>query len=285
MIRELLWKEWRENRWKYAALWLVFNAPVLILTLLIGLIPAVRTPFADLSDKTFMKYLPLPLGEGFLVVSVFLLATAFVAAATFRPELEDKSVFFMFEQPVSRKRYVAAKLLYGAFHVALAVCFAMLLAPAAVYAMMLISGKVTLAGSSAAFGAIRGAAARATLWCSLVSVAAFTGSALISALVPRWWLTTACAILFVLLFGYFVLGDNRFFAGAGFFDFVPTDGKTMNVSAGFGSGSAQWLTVSDVFPMPTTFAPWKLVPVLTATVLIAVFSAGVALAYERKELK
>ena len=222
MIRELLWKEWRENRWKYATLWLVFNTPVLILTLLIGLSPTARIPFADLSDKTVMKYLPLPLGEGFLVASIFLLATAFVAVATFRPEIEDKAVFFVFEQPVSRTRYVTAKLLIGACHVTLAACFAILLAPAVVYSLMLISGKVTIVGSSGIFGAIMGAAARAMPWCSLVSLVAFTGAALISTVVPRWWLATVCAILFILLFGYYVHGDSRFSVGSDFFAFAPT---------------------------------------------------------------
>ncbi len=151
---------------------------------------------------------------------------------------------------------------------------------------MLISGKVTLAGSAVAFGAIMRAAARALPWCSLVSLVAFTGSALISTLVPRWWLATLCAILFLVLFGYCLNADSRFFAGDEFFDFAPTIGeKTMSVSAGFGTGTTQWLTVSDVFPMPTTFAPWKWLPVLTVTLLIALFSAGVAVVYDRKELK
>ena len=263
MIRELFWKEWRENRWKYATLWLVFNAPVLILTLMLGLSHWARLPFADLSDKTVMKYLPLSLGEGYLVASIFLLATALVAVAAFRPEIEDKAVIFLSEQPVSRRRYVAAKLLYGAGQVTLAVCFAILLAPAVVYALMLISGKVTVAGSAAVFGAIMGAAARALLWCSLVSLVAFTGSALISTLVSRWWLATICVILFLLLFAYCLSGDSRFLAGDEFFDFAPTIGdKTMSVSAGFGTGTTQWLKVSDVFPMPTTFAPWKWLPCL-----------------------
>jgi ABC-type transport system involved in multi-copper enzyme maturation permease subunit len=284
MIRKLLWKEWRENRWKYATLWLVFNAPILILAAVIGLFPVSRTPFADLTDRTVMKYLPLPLGEGFLVVSIFLLATAFVAAATFRPEVENQTVFFMFEQPVSRRRYVAAKLLISLCHLALAVCVAILLAPAAAYAMMLIGGKVTLAGTIPAFRATIGAAARATLLCSLISLVAFTGSALIAALMPRWWLTTVCAILFILLFGYVVQGDNPFFAGNGFFDFASSlDGGTMSVSAGF--GSAQWLNVSGPFPMPTTFAPWRPLPVLASTLLLALFSFGLAVVYERKELK
>jgi hypothetical protein len=251
----------------------------------IALIPAARIPFADLSDKTVMKYLPLPLVEGFLVASIFLLATAFVAIATFRPEIEGKEMFFLFEQPVSRGRYVAVKLLNGACHVTLAVCCAILLAPAVVYALMLISGKITLAGTAATFGSILGTAARAMLWCSLVSLVAFTGSALISTLMPRWWLATASAILFVVVFGYWVHGDGRFSAGGDFFAFAPdTPNQSMSVSANVGSGATQWLTVSDVFPMPTNFAPWKWLPLLTGTLLIALFSAGVAAVYERKEL-
>jgi ABC-type transport system involved in multi-copper enzyme maturation permease subunit len=285
-MRKLLWKEWRENRWKYAMLWLVFNAPVLVVTLLIALLPAARAPFADLSDATVMKYLPLALGEGFLVVSIFLLATAFVAVATFRPEIEEQTVFFLFEQPVSRRRYVAAKLLNGGLHVAFAVCFAILFAPALVYALMLMSGKVSLAGSASAFGGIMGAAARATLWCSLVSLVAFAGAALISTLAPRWWLATIGAILVVVLLGYFVQADNRLFAGGDFFDFAPTtDGRTMSVTVGLGSGTNHWLTVSDVFPMPHKFAPWRWLPLLTSAILLGLFSAGIAAVYERKELK
>jgi len=61
MIRQIAWKEWRENRGKYAALWLVFNLPKLAITLMLAVSRAARTPFADLSNQTFMKYLPVPL--------------------------------------------------------------------------------------------------------------------------------------------------------------------------------------------------------------------------------
>ncbi|HTS61232.1 MAG TPA: hypothetical protein VMH28_04365 [Candidatus Acidoferrales bacterium] len=284
MIRELLWKEWRENRWKYATLWLVFNAPILILMLAIGTLPGARDPFGDLSDRMVMKYLPLTLGEGFLVASLFLLATSMVAVAVFRPDSADKAMFFVFEQPVSRRKYLTTKLLYGACQVALAVCFAVLFAPAAAYAMMLMSGKATLAGSGAMFGAILGAAARCILWCTLVSVAAFLGAALISALVRRWWLAAICAIGFVVLFGAYVFRDNSLFGGGEFFDIVPTvEGKTFSVSVNF--PTSHWLTVSDILPMPTGFGPSKVVPLAAGAALIVLFSTGLAWVYERKELK
>jgi hypothetical protein len=193
-------------------------------------------------------------------------------------------MFFVFEQPLSRRRYAAARVLNGAVHIALAVCVAILLAPAGIYAIMLMSGKVTLAGSSAAFLAILGAAARALLWCSLISIAVFAGSALISALLPRWWMAAVCAIGFILLFGGYVHRDHSIFGGSEFFQILPdVEGKTYSISAS--SGTPQWLTVSDVLPMPTGFAPWKTLPLLASAAVIILFSAGLAVVYERQELK
>lgn len=283
MIRKLIWKEWRENRWKYATLWFVFNAPLLILALCLAFFPGSRVAFADLSDRTVMKYLPITLGESFLVATIFLLATALVAVAAFRPPA-DQSMFFLFEQPLSRRRYAAARIFNGAVQVAIAVCVAILLAPAGIYAMMLISGKVTLAGSGASFLAILGIASRALLWCSLIASAVFAGSALISALLPRWWMAAVCASAFLLLFGNYIHRDQSIFGGGEFFDIFPNvEGKTFNVSAS--SGTPQWLTVSDVLPMPTTFAPWKALPLLASTLVILLFSTGLAVVYDRKELK
>jgi hypothetical protein len=283
MIRKLIWKEWRENRWKYAALWLVFNSPLLILALVLAFVPASRGAFADLSDRTVMKYLPLTLGETFLVASIFFLATALVAVSAFRPPA-DYSMFFVFEQPISRRRYAAIRVLNGAAHVALAVCISILLAPAGIYGMMLISGKVTLAGSGGTFLAMLSTAVRALLWCSLLSIVVFAGSALISAVLPRWWMAAVCAVAFILLFGTYVHRDNSLFGGSEFLQWFPdVEGKTYNISAN--SGTAQWLTVSDVLPMPTIFGRWKTIPLVASTALIILFSAGVATVYQRKELK
>jgi hypothetical protein len=281
MIREIIWKEWRENRWKYVSLWLVFNAPILILALALALSSTARAPFVDLSDQTVMKYLPLALGEGFMVTSIFLLATALVAVATFLSELDYK-VFFVFEQAVPRRRYAVAKMFNGALQVGVAVCVAILLAPAAVYGMMLMGGKATLAGSGAAFSAVMAASARTLPLCCLFSLVAFVGSALIAVVVRRWWVAMTAAALFVLGFAYVAWNENPFFKLDDFFEAVAP-GKTMSVSAGLGSGA--WLKVSDVFPMPTGFAMWHWQPIATTAALIALFSVGLTAVYNRKELK
>jgi ABC-type transport system involved in multi-copper enzyme maturation permease subunit len=280
MIHAIVWKEWREHRAKYLAYWAALNAPILIVALAVGISTAARTPFADLSDSTVLKYLPLALVESLLVATLFLLVTGFLAVATFSPEIEDGSLFFVYEQPLSRKRYVAMKLLIGGIQVVLAACFATLFATAAAYAVMLLSGKVTGAGSAEAFRAVLAASARAAVWCSLISLIVFTGAALISALAPRWWIAAAGAVGIVVLL---------LAVGGDFFSFTAdiAQGEPMSIGMGFSTGNAQWVTVSRALHLSevNTFAHWRPLPLLIAMLLTAIFSAAIPQIYARKELK
>jgi ABC-type transport system involved in multi-copper enzyme maturation permease subunit len=276
MMREIVWKEWRENRWKYMTLWLVFNLPMLLLAIVMGLVRAARTPFADLTNQTVMKYLALPLFMSAMIVTLFLFATGFVGVITFHQEVADKSVFFLFELPAARWRHALAKLANGGLHVALAAIAATLAAPAIAYGLMLLGGKVTVAGSSANFGGVMAAAARASLWVALVSVAAFAGTALIGTLVPRWWLATIVA------FG-FILGCLRYLPDGDFFDMF-SNGPDGNYSVAVNFGTSNWLSVTGILPSVSGFAHWHLVPTLVPLAMLAVFAAGLAWVYERKEL-
>ena len=82
MIGAIIWKEWREHRAKYIAYWLALNAPILLVALAVGISKTARTPFADLSDGTVLKYLPLALSEPVLLATAFLLVTGFLAVAS-----------------------------------------------------------------------------------------------------------------------------------------------------------------------------------------------------------
>lgn len=279
MIHTIFWKEWHEHRWKYAAFWLGLNLPMLLVALAVALSVGARAPFGDLSDGTALKYLGAALfGESGFVATIFLVATGFLAVATFSPELEDGSVFFLlYEQPLSRGWYVALKLLNGAFHTVLAVTFAVLFAPLAAYAVMLAGGKVTVAGSMGTLAAAMAAAARAAVWCSLISLMAFTASALVAALTPRWWLATVGSVVLIVVFSM-VAGN--------FFDFIQPAfdamGEGQSVSIGF--GSPQWLKITQAIPLHG-FAPWRALPLLTAVLLTAVLAVATGLLYTRKELK
>ena len=276
MIRAILWKEWHEHRSRFAGYWLTLNVPILILSLVIAFSKGARAPFADLSNTTIWKYLPGSLlGESFLLATVLTAAAAYLAAATFNREIEDRSLFFLFEQPVPRKQYVAIKFLNGALHVVLATCFALLLAPATVYAMMLLSGKVTIAGSGAAFAAVVAASGRATIWCSLTALMVFTASALVSALMPRFWLAATVSLVLLTLFGLFS-GD--------FFDIPFPTGEPLSISANI---SSQWITISRALKPAelADFAHWQALPLCTAALITVVFCVATALLYDSKELK
>ena len=277
MIRAMIWKEWREHRWKYAAFWLALNLPILIVALSLALSIGARTPFADLSDTTAAKYLGVVLfAESALLATLFLFLTGFLAIATFSPELEDGSVFFLYEQPFAPWKYAALKILNGAFHTALAATFAVLLAPLVAYAIMLLAGKVTLAGSLAPLLTVLAAAARTAVWCSLISLAAFTGSALMAALLPRWWLAMAASIALLVLLNM---------AGSDFMNFTQQAFDAMEQgSISVTSGSPQWLTITGVLPIQK-FAPWRVLPLLTALLIALTFAAGTGSVYTRKELK
>jgi hypothetical protein len=280
MIRALIWKEWHEHRAKYVFYWVVLNAPILVVALAVGISAGARTPFAGLSNATVLKYLPLALLEPLLLATLFLLVTGYLAVATFFPEIEDRTLLFVSEQPLSRQRYVAMKLSIGGLHVVLAVCFATLFAMVAAYAMMLLSGKVTMAGSAGAFSALLAAAARAAVWSSLISLIVLTGSALAAALAPRWWLAAAGSVgITILLFAF----------GSDFFNFTPDmrDGDPMSISMGFSSGSAQWVTLSRELHLSeiATFAQWRALPPLVAVLLTAAFSVAIAQIYGRKEIR
>jgi ABC-type transport system involved in multi-copper enzyme maturation permease subunit len=280
MIRAIIWKEWHEHRGKYLAYWLAINAPILLVALAVGISATARTPFADLSNSTILKYLPLALGEPVLLATAFLLVTGFLAVATFSPEIEDNSLFFVYEQPLSRQRYVAMKLLIGGIHVALAACFATLFATVAAYAIMLLSGKVTSAGSAEAFHGVLAASARSAVWCSLISLIVFTGSALVSALAPRWWMAAVGSVGIVVV---------RIAAGGDFFSFTSdmAQGESMSIGMGFSSGNAQWVTVSRALHLSevNSFGHWRALPLLVAVLLTLVFCAATPQLYARKELK
>jgi ABC-type transport system involved in multi-copper enzyme maturation permease subunit len=277
MIRAMIWKEWREHRWKYAAFWLALNLPILLVALSVALSNGARAPFSDLSDSTVVKYLGVALfAESGLIATLFLIVSGFFAVATFSPELQDGSVFFLYEQPFSPWKYVAFKVLNGLVHTAAAVTFAVLFAPLAAYVLMLLGGKVTLAGSLPTLLTVMVAAGRAAVWCSLLSIAAFSGSALITAILPRWWLATAGSLVAIVLFNS---------AGDKFFDFIqPAFDGVEQVSVGIGFGSPQWLTISRALPLQN-FAPWRALPLLTALLLTLAFGAATGWVYARKELK
>jgi ABC-type transport system involved in multi-copper enzyme maturation permease subunit len=276
MIRAAFWKEWREHRLKYGAYWLALNLPILIPALCIAVNKGARSPFGDLSNATAMKYLGLAMVvECYAVVTIFMLATGFLAAATFSPEQEDRSVFFLFEQPVERWRYPACKVLHGLLQVGAAIIFAVLFAPFLGWLLMLAGGSVTFAGSLGTMQTVTLAGLRGALFCWLVSAIVFAVCALITSIWPRWWIAVAGVVVCVIAF---------WLTAWNFFDLLSPSFENMGESSiGFGSG-AQWVRITGVLPLGR-FPAWKPLPIATALAAIVILSGISNWIVSRRELK
>jgi ABC-type transport system involved in multi-copper enzyme maturation permease subunit len=277
MIRATFWKEWREHRLKYGAYWLALNLPILIVAICVAVNKGARAPFADLSDATAMKYLGLAMvAECYAVLTVFMVVTGFLAAATFSPEQEDRSVFFLFEQPVERWKYPACKLLHGLLQIGAAIAFAVLFAPLLGWLLMLAGGRVSMAGSVATMQTVVLAGLRGALCCWLVSAMIFAGCALLTAIWPRWWVATVGVVLVVIAFASTVWS---------FFDLLsPSFEKLENASVGMSFGSPQWLTITKTVPLGA-FPAWQLLPVSTALAAVTVMACAADWIVSRRELK
>lgn len=279
MIRQIFWKEWHEHRSKYIGYWSALYAPIVIFALAIALLKGARTPFADLSDALVLKYLPLSMVEALFVLTIFLLLTGYLAVATFSPEIEDRSLFFIYELGVPRRRYLTIKFLYGAMHVVLATFSAVLLLPAVSYAVMLLSGRATSAGSAASFAMVMQVAFRAGIWCALISFGAYTASALIAALIPRWWLASLCSVLATAAFiGW----------GEDYFSFLPDmPNDSMSIGFSFSTGNSQWITISRALTPKelSQMAQWWTGPLLATLLLIVIFWAATTWLNDRRELR
>jgi hypothetical protein len=279
MIRQIIWKEWHEHRAKYIGYWLTIYAPLILLALGIACTEFARRPFADLNDAQVLKYLPLSLTEAAFTLTIFMLFTAYLAVATFSPEIDDRSIFFLYEQGLPRQRYLAIKLLNGGAHIVLATFSAVLVFPMVCYLIMLMSGKLSTAGSGAAFSIVLSTAARAGVWCALISLAVFTASAVIAAVIPRWWLASLCSVVGAILFVGWGLDAFRFLPD------MPEN--SMSIGFGFGTGTdAKWVTISRALTPAelNAIALWWPGPLVAALLLTAGFCMLTAWLYKRHEL-
>ncbi len=281
MITTLARKEWKEHRARYLAYWLALNAPMLLLILALAVSREARVPFAGVTDANLLQHLPLALVVALAASSIFLFVTGYLAVPMFNREAEAGAVFLLHEQPVSRSRYAVAKLLVAGLHVVVAVVFAIVFAVVLSWGLLLAAGKVSWNGSGAHFWLVMGAALRCSVWASLLSLAVFTGSALISALSPRWWIAGAGTLLFIAVGLTF---------GGGFFDFTPNNvaPESMSIAVNFHFGvSEPWITMNRAAQEAElrAFGPWKPVPLLTAAALTVLFSALLQWVYQRGDVQ
>ena len=211
MIKALLWKEWRETRWKWLAFAVAFHLPLAIAGLVFAFKEQARFDLYAMSDAIAAQVLEVALvfQSGFLITAgLFLLA--FFAVGSVGAELDNRSIFFLFERPVRRGHLLLLKYTVGAVQTVTCVGLSILTTITLTYFVMAAAASnVTLAGSWDAFSTVLANGLRGSAWTMIIGLMVYSATFLFSVLFEKWWIAViAGAVSLVGMFYYF--GENLF---------------------------------------------------------------------------
>jgi ABC-type transport system involved in multi-copper enzyme maturation permease subunit len=206
ILKAMLWKEWRETRWKWLAFALAFHIPLFIAGLTMLLRESSRFDLYALSDSVAAQVLEIALvaQSGFLITAgLFLLA--FFAVGSIGAELDNRSMFFLFERPVRRWHVLLFKYVVGAVQTTTCVGLSILTTLAAVYLVTAAAAtNVTLAGSWHSFVTVASNGVRGTVWTMVIALMVYSATFLFSVWFEKWWIAViAGAVSLVGMFYYF----------------------------------------------------------------------------------
>jgi ABC-type transport system involved in multi-copper enzyme maturation permease subunit len=206
ILKAMLWKEWRETRWKWLAFALAFHIPLFIAGLTVGLRESSRFDLYALSDSITEQVLEVALvaQSGFLITAgLFLLS--FFAVGSIGAELDNRSMFFLFERPVKRWHVLLFKYAVGAVQTTTCVGLSILTTLTAVYLVTAAAAtNVTLAGSWGAYSMVVANGVRGTVWTMIISLMVYSATFLFSVWFEKWWIAViAGAVSLVMMFYYF----------------------------------------------------------------------------------
>ena len=211
MMMALLWKEWRETRWKWLAFAFAFHIPLGIAGLIFWTQETARFDLYAMSDAVVNTVL-----EGALVAqSIFLITAglfllAFFAVGSVGAELDNRSIFFLFERPVRRGHLLLLKYAVGAVQTMTCIGLSLLTTITLTYLVAAaFASNVTLAGSWGAYTVVIANGVRGVLWTVVIGLMVYSATFLFSVVFEKWWIAViAGAISLVGMFYYF--GTNIF---------------------------------------------------------------------------
>lgn len=209
IMKAMLWKEWRETRWKWLAFAFAFHIPLVIAGLVVTFREEARFDLYALSNPVavYAFEFALVFQSGFLITAgLFLLA--FFAVGSIGAELDNQSMFFLFERPVRRWQVLLFKYAVGAVQTTTCVGLSLLTTLTAVYLVIAAAAtNVTLAGSWETFLLVVSNGARGAVWTTVIALMVYSGTFLFSVWFEKWWIAViAGAVSLVLMFYFF--GSN-----------------------------------------------------------------------------
>ena len=134
ILKAMLWKEWRETRWKWLAFAFAFHIPLFIAGLTFALRESSRFDLYALSDSVAAQVLEVALiAQSVFLITAGLFLLAFFAVGSIGAELDNRSIFFLFERPVRRWHVLLLKYAVGAVQTTTCVGLSILTTITAVY--------------------------------------------------------------------------------------------------------------------------------------------------------
>ena len=211
MMTALLWKEWRETRWKWLAFAFAFHLPLGIAELIFWTQETARFDLYAMSDPVVNTVL-----EGALVAqSIFLITAglfllAFFAVGSVGAELDNRSIFFLFERPVKRGHLLLLKYAVGAAQTMTCIGLSLLTTITLTYLVAAaFASNVTLAGSWDTYKVVIASGVRGVFWTVVIGLMVYSATFLFSVVFEKWWIAViAGALSLVGMFYYF--GANLF---------------------------------------------------------------------------
>ena len=206
ILKAMLWKEWRETRWKWLAFAAAFHIPLFIAVLVVAFRESARFDLYALSDPVAAQLFGFALvfQSGFLITAgLFLLA--FFAVGSIGAELDNQSMFFLFERPVRRWHVLLFKYAVGAVQTTTCVGVSILTTLTAIYLVTAaFAPYVSLAGAWDSFVLVASNGLRGAVWTTVVALMVYSGTFLFSVWFEKWWIAViAGAVSLVLMFFYF----------------------------------------------------------------------------------
>jgi len=188
ILKALLWKEWRETRWKWLAFAFAFHIPLFIAGLTFMLRESSRFDLYALSDSVASQALQVALiAQSAFLITAGLFLLAFFAVGSVGAELDNRSIFFLFERPVRRWQVLLFKYAVGAVQTTTCVGFSILTTLTIVYFVMAASAtNVTLAGSWGAFSAVVADGPRGAGLAMGIGLVGYSGAVLFSVAFGEW---------------------------------------------------------------------------------------------------
>ncbi len=201
----MLWKEWRETRWKWLAFAGAFHIPAIIGGLVVAFKENARFDLMTLNDGAATQVLQVTLiAQTIFLVTAGLFLLAFYAVGAVGAEIENRSVFFLLERPVRRWHVLAFKFTIGAVQTVTCVGLSILTTLALVYFLMVAAASgVTFEGSWSEFVRVATNALRGTLWTGVIALMVFSATFLFSVLFEKWWVAVIAGAISLIAMFYF----------------------------------------------------------------------------------